>query len=225
MATERTRRMGKRAGKRYVNEIKLDMDPVYVENSIQAYLRQNDFKPVNEAGEDFYKTGGAMRCFKYGYNNGVLHIEAWLGKIGKEHDISDGKLVGSAYKIPYYNSVLSLLGALEKDRQMQQYMGAQSPDQANSQPYGAYVQPNSAVLQEINKTNDRNAVIAFWLSIGALVLVFGSKLSLLVNVSSYYLAFTYGLKSGKRGMAVAAIVINSIATLIAILILLGGILG
>ncbi len=213
--------MAKRTGKRYVNEIKLNMDPVYVENSMQAYLRQNDFKLVNEKGETFYKTSGVMRCFKYGYNNGILHIEAWLGKIGKEFDISDGKLTGAMYKVPFYNSVLSLLGSLEKDRQMQQYTNAQSYEQVNAQPYGVYDQPNSAVLQEISKTNDKNAVIAFWLSIASLVLVFGSKLSLLASVGSYYLAFSYGLKSRRRGMAMAAIVINSIAALMAILIFLG----
>ncbi len=213
--------MGKRTGKRYVNEITLNMDPVYVENSIQAYLKQNDFKLVNEKEESFYKTGGVMHSFKYAYNNGVLHIEAWLGKIGKEYDISDGKFMGAAYKVPYYNSVLSLLGSLEKDRQMQQYISAQSYDQVNTQPYGSFDQPNSAVLQEISKTNDKNAVIAFWLSIAALVLVFGSKLSLLASVGSYYLAFSYGLKSRKRGMAMAAVVINSIAVLMAILIFFG----
>ena len=206
--------MGKKAGKRYINEISLNMDAIYVENSIQAYLKQNDFKLVNENEENYYKTGGAMRCFKYWYNNGVLHIEAWLGKIGKEMDISDGKLVAAAYKVPYYNSVLSLLGSFEKDRQMQQYTNAQSFEQVGAQPYGVYEQPNGAVLQEINKANDKNSVIAFWLSIAALVLVFGSKLSLLASIGSYYLAFNHGLISRKRGMAIAAIVINSIATLL-----------
>ncbi len=206
--------MGKKVGKRYVNEVSLNMDPVYVENSVQAYLSQNDFKLVNEDGESYYKTSGAMKCFKYWYNNGVLHIEAWLGKIGKEMDISDGNLLLATYKVPFYNSVLSLLGAFEKDRQMQQYTNSQSFEQVGAQPYGVYEQPNGAVLQEINKANDKNSVISFWLSIAALVLVFGSKLSLLASIGSYYLAFNYGLKSGKRGMAIAAIVINSIATLL-----------
>lgn len=287
-------------GKRYINEISLNMDPVYVENSMQAYLKQNDFKFVNEKGDSFYKTSGVMRCFKYWYYNGVLHVEAWIGKVGKEMDISDKKIVGAAYKIPFYNSVLSLLGAFEKDRQMYQNLsaqslgaqnfeaqnpgaqnfdaqnpgaqnfgtqnpgaqnfgtqnpgvpnfeaqnpgvpnfgtqnygtqnpgaqnfGAQGYEQGNTQPYGAYNQTNSAVLQEINVANDRNAVIAFWLSIAALILVFGSKLSLLASVGSYYLAIAYGLKSKKRGMATAAIIINSIAIVIAILIFIGAIFG
>jgi hypothetical protein len=169
------------------------MDPVYVENSIQAYLQQNNFKFVNEQGENYYKTSGVIRGFKYWYNGVLLHIEAWYGKIGKEIDISDGKIMGAAYKIPYYNSVLSLMGSLEKDRQMQQYTNAQSYEQVNTQlngvynqpngvynqpngtynqpngtynqpngaynqPNGVYNQPNSAILQEINKSNDKNAV-------------------------------------------------------------------
>jgi hypothetical protein len=201
------------------------MDSVYVDNAIQAYLSQNNFKLVNEKGEDFYRQGGVKNGFKYWYSNGVLHIEAWLGKIGKEMDISDGKFYGAIYKITYYNSVLSLLGAFEKDRQIKQYSNTEGYEQQFTQPYGANNQSNIEVLQEINKSNDKNAVFAFVLAIVALFYVFGSRLSMLVIIGSYYLAFTYGLKSRKRGLAIAAIIINSLAAVIALLILVGSILG
>jgi heme/copper-type cytochrome/quinol oxidase subunit 3 len=75
---------------------------------------------------------------------------------------------------------------------------------------GSYNQTGSPVANEINKANDRNATIAFWLSIGSLVLMFGSRFSLLVNVFSFTLAIKYGLVSRKKGLAIASIVINSV---------------
>ena len=142
-----------------MNDISLNMEPTHVDNAIQIYLRGNNFKYVSEKGDNYYKaTGATLRGFKYWYNQGVLHIEAWIGKIGKEMDISDGKFVGALGKVPYYNSILSLLTALEQDRQAQQSTTGTygQPDMQQSyawpntqQPYGQtnmqqpYAQPNT----------------------------------------------------------------------------------
>jgi hypothetical protein len=212
--------MGESMGQRYRKQITLNMDEEYVENAIKSYLKQNEFTRVYEQGEAFYRTE-KWNCLKYTYYDGVLQIEAWFGTIGKEMDISDGRFLGSNYKVPYYSSLLSFLGKLEKERQMEQYNTAQSSKEKIGQPHGIYEYPNSDLLEEMRNVNDKNAVIAFWLSIIGLFLAFEPKLSMLVNVGTYYLAFNYGLKSGKSGMAKAAIVINTIAILIAIKIIFG----
>jgi hypothetical protein len=220
-------------GSRYVKDLVLNIDQADVENAIQGYLRGNDFKLVSEKGEQYYKTGGIMlplRGFKYCYQDGILHLEAWAGKIGKELNIGDGKFVGSAVKVPYYNSILNLMATLETvklayqrpNNQVQTPVQAQSDAQNQAPVYaqqpGAYSQATSAVFNEVNNANNRNAKIAFWLSIASLILMFASKFSLLVNIASYTLAIKYGLKSQKSGLAVAAIVINSIVIVITILI-------
>jgi hypothetical protein len=248
-------------GSRYIKDLVLNIDPNYVENEIQTYLRGNSYNLANEKGETYYKSGGIMmglRGFKYSYQNGILHIEAWCGKIGKELNIGDGKFVGSAAKIPYYNSILALQGALDKASQPYQQPYGQMQQPVYTQPYGqmqqpvytqpygqmqqpvytqpygqmqqpvysqqnaqmqqpvytqtsgSYSQTGSPVANEINKANDRNAAIAFWLSIGSLVLMFGSRFSLLINVFSFTLAIKYGLVSRKKGLAIASIVINSV---------------
>ena len=222
-------------GSRYVNDIALNMAPEDVENAIQQYLRGKDFKLVFEKGEQYYKTGGVMlplQGFKYGYQNGILHLEAWVGKIGKEMNIGDGKFLGAAAKIPYYNSILALLETLDKAKSVyaqQPYAQVQTPVQGagmQMQTPPVYTQQStgntqaaSAVAAEVNKSNNRNAKIAFWLSIASLILVFGSKFSLLLNLASYILAIKYGLKSQKSGLAIAAVVINSVVILITLLIL------
>jgi hypothetical protein len=225
-------------GSRYVKDLILNIDPNYVENEIQTYLRGNSYNLVSEKGETYYKSGGIMmglRSFKYSYQNGILHIEAWCGKIGKELNIGDGKFVGSAAKIPYYNSILALQGALDKASQpyqqpygqMQQpvYPHPNAPMQqpVYTQTSGSYNQTGSPVANEINKANDRNATIAFWLSIGSLVLMFGSRFSLLINVFSFTLAIKYGLVSRKKGLAIASIVINSVVIAITAILIFASI--
>jgi len=224
-------------GNRYVKDLVLNISTADVENAIQGYLRGNDFNFVSEKGEDYYKTGGVMlplRGFKYSYQDGVLHLEAWAGKIGKELNIGDGKFVGSVVKVPYYNSILNLMATLEDVKlaypqsNNQVPFQSQTPNQAQSdaqnqapvfmQQPQANSQATSAVLNEVNNANNRNAKIAFWLSIASLILMFASKFSLLVNIASYTLAIKYGLKSQKSGLAVAAIVINSIVIVLTFLI-------
>lgn len=215
-------------GKRYIKDLVLNIASEDVENAIQEYLRGLDFKLVYEEGEQYYKTGGVMltlRGFKYSYQDGILHLEAWVGKIGKEMNIGDGKLIGAAAKVPYYNSVLSLMAALEsaKPVSQQQYSQFQSDmqrqDSSYAQQFQGQKQATASVMNEVNKANDRNAIIAFWLSIASLILMFGSRFSLLLNLFSYTLAIKYGLKSQKSGLAITAIVINSIVIVITLLLL------
>ncbi len=228
-------------GSRYVKDLVLNISQADVENAIQAYLVGNSFKMVSEKGENYFKSGGVMlplKGFKHSFQDGVLHLEAWVGKIGKELNIGDGKFIGSAAKLPYYNSLLNLMGTLEKvslanqqgspaepasaqvNSQVQTQQDSHSQQNLQTQPSSQVNAPaSSAVFSEVNNANNRNAKIAFWLSIAAIVLMFASKFSLLVNIASYTLAIKYGLKSQKSGLAIAAIVINSIAILLTILII------
>ncbi len=227
-------------GSRYVNDLVLNMDPMDVENAVQDYLRGNDFKLVFEKGEHYYKAGGVMfplRGFKYGYQNGILHLEAWNGKIGKEYNIGDGKLRGAAAKVPYYNSILSLMKWLEaakpageqsgepvraqtqvqSETQFQPDVQGQAP--TYTQQPGTPGQATSAIANEVSNANNRNSQIAFWLSIASLILMFASRFGLLINIFSYTLAIKYGLKSQKSGLSIAAIVINSVVIVITLLML------
>jgi hypothetical protein len=324
--------------KRYCRDIELYLPPATVEYSVQEYLRLNKFKFTCQKGEDYFKTSGFWvppKGFKYVYQNGILHIEAWIGKIGKEIDIGDGKYYGSAAKVPYLNSVYSLLEALGKERQVQQQQTMQyqnvnaqaggpvqaqsysqpytqpngpAQPQMNAQPNGPaqpqmytqpngpaqpqmytqpngpaqpqmytqpngpaqpqmyaqpngpaqpqmyaqpngpaqpqmyaqpngpaqpqmYAQPNgpaqpqmygqpngpvhintavNSIAEDVNKANEKYAVIAFILSIAALVLLFVSRYSLMANLGAFVCAIRFGLNSRKRGLAVAAIILSSI---------------
>lgn len=209
--------MGKKTGKRYVKEILLNLEQEFVESRMEEYLKRNDFKLVTEKGVTYYKTKGVYRGFLYWYVDGILHIEAWLGKIGKEMDISDGKFAAALYKVPYYNSVLSLLGSFENVRQMEESVDPLHQERMNENVSAS--NENHAITDEIRKANNRNAVLALLLSIASLILVASSRVSWITTAGSYYLA-DRGMKSNKRAISVAAIVLNTIALIIAIVILI-----
>lgn len=206
--------------KRYIEDINLNMDPAYVEKSIQAYLKDNNFNLVSEKGEDYYKSSGSMtlpRGFKYWYVYGILHIEAWIGNIGYEMNIGDRKLKTAEGEIPYYNSVLLLMSTLEKGRQLQQQSYDQMQEPVYEQSNDKNIKTGSTVIQMFNKANERITVIAFWFYISSLIFMFGSRLYLLINVLSCLLVISYGLKSRKIGMATAAIIINLIILVITLI--------
>lgn len=226
-------------GTRYIYDLVLNIEPSYVENVTQEHLRINGFKSViSKSGEPFYecKSSSARRGFKYFYQNGVYHIEAWIGKIGKEININDGKFYATIPKTAYYNNIITLLGVLDQERQARQMqapyysqpnMQMQSPNYSQpnmqmqspnySQPLNNY-SPSSLVFHnEVLKTNSRNAWIAFWLALGSLMLMFLSSFSILINVVSYTLAISYGLKSNKKGLAIASIIMNSVAIVVTII--------
>ena len=71
--------------------------------------------------------------------------------------------------------------------------------------------------QEADKKKEKMAEISFWISILMLIAAFvGVSLSVLIAILNYYFA-AQGLKSKKRGKAIAAIVITSVSIVVIII--------
>lgn len=143
-------------------------------------------------------------------------MEAWIGKIGREMNPGDGSFVGSAAKRPYYDEILTLLKVFE-DARVKMYQGQPYMNQA---VVGTTIIQNgpSAIGTEIMKNKNRSAIIAFVLSFVSLVLSFFTAYSAIVYIVVYTLAIKDGLKSEKKGLAIVAIVINSVSILICIFV-------
>lgn len=90
------------------------------------------------------------------------------------------------------------------------------------QTYDKKGNPVSASFAEQNaKRAGQCATWALWMSIGSLLIVLlGQMIMWFVIIVTYYLA-TLGLKSPKRNTAIVAIVITSVGTLIALLVMAG----
>lgn len=90
---------------RYVQEIVLNKPDDFVQFMMNDFIHKYDFSLNNWKGEPCYRTGDAFmsgyRYFTWGYQNGVLHLEAWLkGTFGGEMGLTGfyGWAVKSAYK-------------------------------------------------------------------------------------------------------------------------------
>lgn len=90
------------------------------------------------------------------------------------------------------------------------------------QTYDKKGNPVSVSFAEQNsKRAGQCATWALWMSIGSLLIVLlGQMIMWFVIIVTYYLAIL-GLKSPKRNTAIVAIVITSIGTLIALLVMAG----
>ncbi|MBR2994213.1 hypothetical protein IKF43_02375 [Candidatus Saccharibacteria bacterium] len=181
------------------------------EQKIQSWLSVNQFQKMQEGDIVYYRGGDAIvgrRFFEYSINGDQVAIYAYLGSFQKPIALSDG-IAGAMAIIPYRNALEPLLVALGSNTQSSQPQ--QSATQVTQQnTYGEFRQANE-------KRNNNYAEISFWVSILMLVVSFaGIAVGAIIVIFNYYLA-AQGLKSGKKGKAIAAIVLSSIAIAIMII--------
>lgn len=103
---------------RYIKDLQLNKPDDFVEFIMNDYLRKNQFSMSDWKGEAAYRAGDAMmegfKYLKWSYQNGVLHVEAWLkGNFGKEMGLEG--FVGVLAKKPYRESLEQLFAALMQD--------------------------------------------------------------------------------------------------------------
>ncbi len=103
---------------RYVRDVVLNKPDDFVGFIMNDYLQKNQFAMSDWKGEPAYRAGDAMlegyKFLKWSYQNGVLHLEAWLKSAGgKEMDL-DG-FVATVQKKPYKDSLEELFRVLQQD--------------------------------------------------------------------------------------------------------------
>lgn len=102
---------------RYVKELVLNQPGDFVQFIMNDYLQKNGFVMSDWKGEPAYRAGDpALEGYKYlkwGYTNGVFHLEAWMkGTFGGEWNLEG--FVGSLQKKPYRESLEQLCGLLKQ---------------------------------------------------------------------------------------------------------------
>lgn len=192
-------------------------NPQDAEQKIQSWLAANSFQPLQEDGQTIYRATDAFtgtRFFEYSINGAQIILYAYLGSPKKPMALADG-LTGAINIIPYKNALEPLFTALNsatatnalnqpQPEQPQQPQQPAVPNQPQPQTYNDFKQAN-------NKRNNTCAEISFWVSIVMLASsFFGIIAGAIIIIFNYYLA-AQGLKSNKRGKAIAAIIISSIA--------------
>ena len=101
---------------RYVKDLVLNKPEDFVTFIMNDYLQKNQFVVSEWKGEPAYRTGDALiegyKYLKWSYENGTLHLEAWMkSTFGKEMGL-DG-FVGALQKKPYREGLEQLFHVLE----------------------------------------------------------------------------------------------------------------
>lgn len=145
----------------------------FVDFIIRDFAKRYNMKPAEKNGERFleakdYIFGGVTR-FKHTYQDGYIHIEAWIkGSFGKELDLEG--VMGWAIKENYRSQLDELMNALRQP--------LPTDGMSNQNPYMSAM-PTENMGQPIlvqGTGNPEKANTAIWLAIGAIILVFFNTL-------------------------------------------------
>ena len=188
---------------KYMKDIVLNQPEQFVQFMMNDYLQKNKFKnstwkkqPALRAGDGFFE---AYKYMNWSYQNGVLHLEAWLrGSFGGEMGL-DGAMGFLATK-PYKESLETLINLL------QQPIPEGGLDE-NGMP--------TQVIQVQTVDDTKAATMALVFGIVAVV---SSFISRIIGIIFAGLGFTRGRMgscSSKAGMAKAGTVLSIIGMIIA----------
>lgn len=180
-----------------------------VERIILNFLAVNKFKMQ---GDHYYVFNDPMvygyRGFEYNINGDVLTIYAHINKPSKPHNL-DG-----SYAFVAKNAYRSLLQSLITTIASGNVAGTVA---SSTDPYAvqnANIQIQNSFMNEQETKNGKLAVTSFIISLVMLALSFlGIVAGALIIVLNYWMA-AQGLKSKKKGLAIATMIINTIAIVI-----------
>lgn len=232
--------------KRSTYTFTLNCDSTVVNQLINSFLEGNNFKlTTTKKGETVYKSGDAMlgyTGFLYNYDGHTLTITAWLmGALG-DFPVEQNSL--NMLAMNYRNQLGKLFDEINKlknqreininnnytnqniqNQNIQQNQNIMGEKQ--SQPIQqTYQQPSSQQFaqtfqDETTKKQEKMCEIGFWISIFGLFCSFmGVAFGVIIYIIDFYFA-SQGLKTRKKGKAIATIVLSIISILIVILQLIG----
>lgn len=194
--------MGSGTMARFVREVVLNKPGDFVQFIMDDYLRKNGFVMSNWKGEPAYRAGDAAiegyKYLKWGYMNGVFHLEAWMkGTFGGEWNL-DG-FVGTLQKKPYKESLEQLFGILQQPL-----------------PQGGQVPQGTPIpVQTLDNTGAANLALVF----GILAIVVGYFIPI-IGILLGCLGFSrarMGGGSSKAGIAKAGKVLSIIGIIVSLL--------
>lgn len=214
--------MAKREKSHY--QLQFSCDASLVEQLMQSYLRANSFQQIDKEGHHYYRSGDGIispfRGLDYSIDGNSITIEAWLGKSYGGTPLNN-KLVGAVPIMAYRNSLEELFREITN---LNNEGNNTKPVQQSVQNGGQQTMSTSQFSQNFQDSNTKKretmCEIGFWLSICGLLVAFGGiSVSVIIYIIDFYFA-AQGLKTRKRGKAIATIVMSCLSIVILVLQLL-----
>lgn len=203
-------------------------DATLIDGVIRSWLMANQFSFVAKPGANYYAFNEPMlrgkRGFEYYINGSDVIILAYLGTYEKPKALEG--FVAAVMKQEYRNSMAPLFEELKKlDNAGAANMAADTCNTAqpggNVSPYGSYnAAPNTnampgnslnTFMEQNTKKQETMVIIGFIMSlVGILLSCLGATYGVLLIILEYYFAIQ-GLKTKKKGLAIATIVLASVS--------------
>lgn len=203
--------------------------PEEVNRIIQQYLSANGFAREQKENANYYvsKTGLSQRRFEYYINGNQLLVLAYMGTYEKPQELEGvaGALPKQAYKneIAMLFQEINRIGEVQKENSYQRginqgsnYQGSINQGSSNQVNYMDHSGTN-AFAEANNKKNETWATVGFVISIiGLLSSCVGISFGIFLIIFEFWCA-SVGLKTKKRGLAIATIVLAIVSILIIVL--------
>lgn len=181
----------------------INADPNMINNEIQKFLQFNNFTLVQNGNFQYFNSikQNTNVGFIYSINGNNVNISSWIiGIDGNKYNLENN----SPACIEYKNILNILFNELNK---LQNPNGMINNNQNNN---------SNNNIQNIEK----NVIAAFWISIVSLIIPFlGFSFWIITYIYNYYYGIV-GLKTSKKGFAIATLILNSISLLFLILLML-----
>lgn len=224
---------------RYIRNEVLNQPEDFVNFMMQDFLSKHGFEYKEFKGQMVYRAGGGFielpKFFIWNYQNGIMHIEAWVrvlwlpGVYGKESDM--GGFYGAVVKQMYKKDVDDLIQLLHQPLNQQAY--GQPIMQPNGAAYGqpgmqpngaAYGQPGmqpNGVPQGVPTIQPQGPIMVHGVDTPRYAnMALGFGIVGLIFCWSYYgilfdvIGIIYGIKgqkSSKKGRAIAGLVCSIVS--------------
>ena len=204
----------------YTFQFKADAE--VVEDIVKGWLSANMFKLVNKYGEDFYYFYDPVmygkRGFQYEIDGNTISVNAWTIGIGKKYYMLESgainNMAGDAYKSLLKRLFNEISAADSADNINVNITSDTNGENISTETNGKdYTQ--TFELENIAK-REKLCNIGFVLSIIGLILsLIGVSYGLIVYLLDFYFA-SQGVKTEKKGKAIATIVLSIISLVITI---------
>ncbi len=207
-------------GKRYIKEERLNKPEEFVTFIMNDYLTKNGFVQKQVKGESVWQEGVGMltmpKFLKYSYENGVLHLEAWIktawlpGLYGKDQTLEG--IVAALPKQTYKKEIQTIIDILYQPIPENNTYGQEENVKNNPIPVQTYDTKNKAVTGFVCSLV---SLAAMFLNIylGIIMACIG-----IVNSKK-------GMTSEKKGLATAGFVIGIVSIVLCVIIGILAIVG
>ena len=230
----------KKGRSNYTLQFRVDSNTV--DQLMKSYLSANGFTVFEKKGQQYFRAGDQMMGYRgliYSISGQTITIIAWLDGALGDFPLEQNSL--NMMAMNYRNSLSTLFQEIENlngsntmnnnvnneqvnydvrtgqpiNQNYQQQLTGQSVNQINVQQRQNNF--SQTFKNENQKKQETMCEIGFWLSILGLLGSFGGvAMGLFVYIMDFYFA-SQGLKTKKRGKAIATIILSIISILIVVL--------